>query len=79
MITPFAKRAGEVVGHNTDNANNVVDGFKAYEARLPPNPLPNNAYHPFRDQKNWEIASWAKTYGIGANALTALLKIPEVS
>ncbi|KZV62326.1 hypothetical protein PENSPDRAFT_591568, partial [Peniophora sp. CONT] len=37
-----------------------------------------NPYHPFRTKLDWDLASWAKTNGIGANAFTALLKIEGV-
>ncbi|KZV59788.1 hypothetical protein PENSPDRAFT_672115, partial [Peniophora sp. CONT] len=68
----FGDRAGEALDDGDDDP---IDGFTAYEARLPQNPNADNLYHPFRNKLNWDVAAWAKTQGIGANALTALLKI----
>ena len=72
-VVAFGGRAGEVVTFNEDEV--PMNHYQTYEAELPENPDPGNIYHPFSNKLSWELASWAKTYAIGANALTALLKI----
>ena len=38
----------------------------------------DNAYSPFKDRMNWEIARWAKLRGPGSTACSELLSIPGV-
>ncbi|KZV71346.1 hypothetical protein PENSPDRAFT_577930 [Peniophora sp. CONT] len=71
FIKRFNGRAGEPLGGVAAAGN----GFATYEANLPASEDPNNPYHPFVTKMDWDIANWAKTYSIGANALTALLKV----
>lgn len=74
-IQPFGGRAGETLNGGAA----ARDGFEKYESKLPDVQNPNNIYHPFDSKMDWEIAAWASTYGIGSNALTALLSIEGVS
>lgn len=73
-IVRFGGRAGKA-----RNGAAGRDGYQKHESQLPQAANGNNPYHPFATKMDWEVASWAKNFGIGANALTALLKIDGVS
>ncbi|VDB87450.1 unnamed protein product [Peniophora sp. CBMAI 1063] len=70
-VVRFGGRAGEVL----NGGGPVPNGYEAYGAQLPEGADGDNVYHPFASKLDWELAAWAKSYAIGANALTALLKI----
>jgi hypothetical protein len=40
--------------------------------------LGNSNWAPFRSQRDWDIARWAKTHSISSSAVDELLAIPEV-
>ncbi|KZV61414.1 hypothetical protein PENSPDRAFT_693426 [Peniophora sp. CONT] len=74
-IEQFGGRAGEPLYGGAV----LEDGFAKYESMLPQAEDASNPYHPFATKMDWDIAAWAKNFGIGANALTALLKIDGVA
>ncbi|KZV59797.1 hypothetical protein PENSPDRAFT_594870 [Peniophora sp. CONT] len=70
-VVHFGGRAGEALNGGAAGQ----DHFAKYESELPEARNANNPYHPFNTKMDWDIAAWAKNFGIGANAFTALLKI----
>ena len=54
----------------------VDQGLSAYEATY--NTLGESIWAPFRSQRDWEVAHWAKMRGPSSTAMTELLAIPEV-
>jgi hypothetical protein len=38
----------------------------------------DTVWAPFRSQRDWDIARWAKTHSISSTAVSELLAIPEV-
>ena len=54
----------------------VDQGLSAYEATY--NTLGEMVWAPFRSQRDWEVARWAKMRGPSSTAMTELLTIPEV-
>ncbi|KAI0038549.1 hypothetical protein FA95DRAFT_1585466 [Auriscalpium vulgare] len=49
-----------------------------FERESPRNGEAQNAYHPFANRMDWEVASWAKSHGPSQTAFTNLLKINGV-
>ena len=54
----------------------VDQGLSAYQATY--NTLGEMIWAPFRSQRDWEVARWAKMRGPSSTAMTELLTIPEV-
>ncbi|KZV74632.1 hypothetical protein PENSPDRAFT_572729 [Peniophora sp. CONT] len=74
QTVPFGGQAGQPIQGGEPSG----DPFSKYEGALSDAEDADNAYHPFKSKLNWDLAAWAKTHGIGSNALTDMLKIEGV-
>jgi hypothetical protein len=54
----------------------VPQGSSAYQSHLAT--VPDSIWAPFRSQRDWEVARWAKMRGPTSSAVTDLLAIPAV-
>ncbi|KAI0729649.1 hypothetical protein C8Q72DRAFT_912150 [Fomitopsis betulina] len=74
FVEPFpGKRAGKVVEDHGAGPNTECMAY-AKSVGI----TRNEPYAPFKSQRDWEFARWAKTRGPGATALTDLLKIEKL-
>jgi hypothetical protein len=72
---PFVKRFPiGTAGAPIPNMGRAVPGFQALHDNLGP----ENIWHPFRSQCDWDFARWAKDRGPSSTSVTELLAINGV-
>jgi hypothetical protein len=73
---PFIERFPlGAAGVPISNMGQSVPGFQALHDNLGP----DNIWHPFQSQRDWDFARWAKKRGPSSTAVTELLAMNGVS